>query len=97
MPRVVRVSDIKANLLRPATTSHFEVEIPIIGALGKWRGISKQDKIQLMCSEASLPGSNLATFIEVLVITATPMSLVTGIEDEKTWKTHTLKERGAEQ
>jgi multisubunit Na+/H+ antiporter MnhE subunit len=42
-------------------------------------------------------GSNLATFIDVLVITATPMSLVTGIEDEKTWKTHTLKERGAEQ
>ena len=30
MPRVARVSDIKANLLRPATTSHFEVEIPII-------------------------------------------------------------------
>ena len=62
MPSVRTVSNIKANLLRPATTSHFEVEIPIIGALGKWRGISKQDKIQLMCSEASLPGSNLATF-----------------------------------
>ena len=62
MPRVVRVSDIKANLLRPATTSHFEVEIPIINALSKWRGVGKQDKIQLMCSEASLPGSNLATF-----------------------------------
>ena len=62
MPSVRNVSNIKANLLRPATTSHFEVEIPIIGALGKWRGISKQDKIQLMCSEASLPGSNLATF-----------------------------------
>ena len=62
MPRVARVSDIKANLLRPATTSHFEVEIPIINALSKWRGVGKQDKIQLMCSEASLPGSNLATF-----------------------------------
>ena len=62
MPSVRTVSNIKANLLRPATTSHFEVEIPIIGALGKWRGIGKQDKIQLMCSEASLPGSNLATF-----------------------------------
>ena len=47
MPRVVRVSDIKANLLRPATTSHFEVEIPIIGALSKWRGVGKQDKINL--------------------------------------------------
>ena len=62
MPRVARVSDIKANLLRPATTSHFEVEIPIIDALSKWRGVGKQDKIQLMCSEAVLPGSNLATF-----------------------------------
>ena len=55
MPRVARVSDIKANLLRPATTSHFEVEIPIINALSQWRGVGKQDKIQLMCSEAVLP------------------------------------------
>ena len=62
MPRVVRVSDVKANLLRPATTSHFEVEITIIDALSKWRGVGIQDKIQLMCSEAVLPGSNLATF-----------------------------------
>ena len=63
MPRVAKVSDIKANLLRPATTSHFEVEIPIPPALtNKWQGVGKQDKIQLMCSETSLPGSNLATF-----------------------------------
>ena len=62
MPRIARVSDIKANLLRPATTSHFEVEMPIIGSMGHWRGVGKQDKIELMCSDASLPGSNLATF-----------------------------------
>ena len=63
MPRVARVSDIKANLLRPATTSHFEVEIPLIDALyNKWNGVGKQDKIELMCSETVLPGSNLATF-----------------------------------
>jgi len=62
MPRIARVSDIKSNLLRPATTSHFEVEIPIIGPMGHWRGVGKQDKINLMCSDASLPGSNLATF-----------------------------------
>jgi len=68
MPRVARVSDVKANLLRPATTSHFEVEIPIIDALSNtknrtnWKGVGKQDKIALMCSETSLPGSNLATF-----------------------------------
>ena len=61
MPRIARVADIKANLLRPSTTSHFEVDIPIIDALSKWKGVGKQDKIELMCSEASLPGSNLAT------------------------------------
>jgi len=63
MPRVAKVSDIKANLLRPATTSHFEVEVPIPNALSsKWSGVGKQDKINLMCSETVLPGSNLATF-----------------------------------
>ena len=62
MPRKVRVSDVKANLLRPATTSHFEVEIPIIDGLARKWDTSKQGKINLMCSEASLPGSNLATF-----------------------------------
>ena len=64
MARIVKVSDIKANLLRPATTSHFEVDIPLPPSTSfqKWRGVGKQDKIQLMCSEASLPGSNLATF-----------------------------------
>ena len=63
MPRIAKVSDIKANLLRPATTSHFEVDIPIPNALrDKWQGVGKQDKINLMCSETVLPGSNLATF-----------------------------------
>ena len=42
-------------------------------------------------------GSKLATFIDVLVITATPMSLVTGAKDNKFWKTHTLKEKGKRQ
>ena len=54
------VSDIKSNLLRPATTSHFEVEIPLPSGLTNNLGIQK-DKLQLMCDSASLPGSNLAT------------------------------------
>jgi hypothetical protein len=62
MPRNVKVSDVKANLLRPATTSHFEVDIPIpTGISSRWDR-SKKGKLQLMCSETSLPGSNLATF-----------------------------------
>ena len=69
MPTTRTISDIKAKLLRPATTSHFEVEIPTswipnqgAGPLEKWIQGDDQDRIRLMCSEVSLPGSNLATF-----------------------------------
>ena len=40
-------------------------------------------------------GSKIAAFIDVLVITATPMSLVTGSKDKRYWKTHTLNEESA--
>jgi hypothetical protein len=63
------VSQIKANLLRPALTSHFEVEIPLVGGTGgefstflsNNRVTLNQDKLNLLCFEATLPGSNLAT------------------------------------
>ena len=64
MPAIRTVSNIKANLLRPALTSHFEVELGIPDPLRTWLGQS-QDKLNLMCSEAVLPGSQLAT-IEIL-------------------------------
>ena len=64
------IADIKLNLLRPALTSHFAVTIPKPG--GGFDGFLKdngitltslnQGKLNLMCSEAVLPGSNLATF-----------------------------------
>jgi hypothetical protein len=68
MPAKVRVDKIKAKLLRPALTSHFLVEIPQPtkkfpdGYLSK-NGISNfdQEKLNLLCSEATLPGSSLAT------------------------------------
>ena len=60
MPAIRTVSNIKTNLLRPALTSHFEVEIGIPNALRTFLGQS-QDKLNLMCSEAVLPGSQLAT------------------------------------
>jgi hypothetical protein len=72
MPTVRNIADIKLNLLRPALTSHFEVEIPIppglnaaylsANGLTGFKGDNKQGRLQLMCSEATLPGSNLATF-----------------------------------
>ena len=75
MPSRVTVADIKSKFLRPSLTSYFEVEVPIPGAanLGdrregvgppwasKWK-TNRSDTINLLCSEAVLPGSNLATF-----------------------------------
>ena len=70
MPNVKNIADIKANLLHPALTSHFEVTIPnppgltdnylTANGLPPYTGL--QEQLNLMCSEATLPGSNLATF-----------------------------------
>jgi len=64
MPKIRSVSKIKESLLRPALTSFFEVEIPFPQAdLGLQSFIGQgQDNLNLRCSNASLPGSNLATF-----------------------------------
>jgi hypothetical protein len=70
MPTKRDVSYIKSRLLRPALTSHFEVEIGVPGGnFSRFlvdNGISlnsakDQPTLNLMCSEATLPGSNLAT------------------------------------
>ena len=70
MPTVRNIADIKANLLHPALTSHFEVKIPLPVELTKGGGSSllaqngvnyNQDKLNLLCSDAILPGSQLAT------------------------------------
>lgn len=68
MPSARNIADIKSNLLHPATTSHFEVKIPFPAGLPQpaqyWRDngvVINQDKLQLLCSEATLPGSSLAT------------------------------------
>lgn len=69
MPIQRSVSEIKSNLLRPALTSHFRVEIPIPEEVKKVFSKSgtiqmsslDQDKLNLLCSEVSLPGSSLAT------------------------------------
>jgi len=69
-PRKRSVSDIKAALLHPATTSHFEVSIGLPKKLTEGgyltdNGINlntvNYDRLNLMCCEATLPGSNLAT------------------------------------
>ncbi len=64
-PRPRTVSDVVSNLLQPSLTSHFDV---LIGLPSSSLGTSlrsflgpNQDKLHLMCSEAVLPGSQLAT------------------------------------
>mgnify|MGYP001486673340 FL=1 len=44
--------------------------------------------------EQAQKGSKLAKFIDVLVITSTPLSLVTGSKSNEEWYTHSLRERG---
>ena len=60
MPTSRSVSQIKSSLLRPALTSHFEVEVPVLDDLRYILG-SEQSNLNLACAEATLPGSQLAT------------------------------------
>ena len=66
-PNIRKVNDIISKLLQPSLTSHFvcNFSLPIKGAaFFKSRGIDKSkipDRLSLACSEASLPGSSLAT------------------------------------
>jgi len=66
MPTERNIAHIKANLLHPALTSHFEVTIPNPTGLTpqylSQNGVRyDEDKLNLLCSEAILPGSQLAT------------------------------------
>ena len=64
-PRSRGVSDVVSNLLQPSLTSHFDVLIGLPSSslgtrLRSFLG-PNQEKLHLMCSEAVLPGSQLAT------------------------------------
>ena len=67
MPTIRSIDVIKATLLTPALTSYFDVQIPVpSGSLGTklkdlLGGTVQQDRLNIMCSDASLPGSSLAT------------------------------------
>ena len=63
MPTPKTISEIKSNLLRPALTSHYEVTVspPPGTVMDWWKKTGRQGKLNLQCSEASLPGSQLST------------------------------------
>lgn len=63
-PTTVSVSDVKSRILQPSLTSHYLVHLNPPEAVGNF--VSQRAKIDyitinLSCSEASLPGSSLAT------------------------------------
>jgi hypothetical protein len=68
MPSVKSIADIKSALLNPATTSHFEVTIARPDGLKpeylSQNGVNfgrDQGKLNLLCSDALLPGSTFTT------------------------------------
>jgi hypothetical protein len=71
-PRVRSVSDIKSRLLNPALTSHYEcffnppdqVRRWIKNRIGAGVGVKEYDydQISISCCDASLPGSQIATY-----------------------------------
>jgi len=66
MPSAKSIQDIKTNLLNPALTSLYYVTVgkPSEEKANKFfqRNLNiNQEKLNLMCCEATLPGSNLAT------------------------------------
>lgn len=65
MPSSKSIAEIKSALLHPATTSHFEVQIDTSKVPSDYLQqngvVLNQSKLNLLCSEAVLPGSNLAT------------------------------------
>ena len=72
MPQVRRLADVKFNLLRPATTSNFEVTIPMdavsqtaLQEAGIFLNKTREWQLNLLCTEATLPGSSLQTYDDI--------------------------------
>lgn len=70
-PRTRSISDMKSLLMRPALTSHYvcqfslppgDIESWVNSKMRPYSYTGTQDLISLSCTEASLPGSTLATY-----------------------------------
>ena len=68
-PTPKKISQVKKDLLNPATTSHFLVSVGLpagkLGLVNKYQkeiGLNyDQERLNILCAEASLPGSRLLT------------------------------------
>lgn len=62
-PKYKKVSDIKNTILSPSLNAYYEVQIPVpTFMLGLTGANTPHDYLNLLCTEASLPGNNLITF-----------------------------------
>jgi len=65
--KISGIKGLRTKILAPALTSHYEVKIPVgSGTLNSilkpLLGTDGQENLNISCSEASLPGSSIATF-----------------------------------
>ena len=65
-PQRKSISMVKAQLLNPATTSHFQVSVSFLeGGFNQYRqelGLNlDQGRLNILCSDATLPGSRFLT------------------------------------
>ena len=65
-PQRKSISQVKAQLLNPATTSHFQVSVSFLdGGFSRYRneiGLNlDQGRLNILCSDAALPGSRFLT------------------------------------
>ena len=65
-PQRKSISQVKAQLLNPATTSHFQVSVSFLdGGFSRYRSEINlnldQGRLNILCSDATLPGSRFLT------------------------------------
>ena len=65
-PQRKSISQVKAQLLNPATTSHFQVSVSFQNRdsidINRELGLNlDQGRLNILCSDATLPGSRFAT------------------------------------
>ena len=94
---IIPLNDYKKLKLRAIIPTVIKILFIPIQMIKETIEIMKMSKpndkfIYQMKSSESIQGSKLATFFDVLLITLTPMTLVTGEHDDQ-WRIHTLEGR----
>lgn len=97
---IIPLNDYKNLKLRAITPSILKILFIPIQITKETVELIKMSKprdkfVYQIKSDEAMQGSRIAKFLDVLLITLTPMTLITG-EDNNRWRIHTL-ERGGQQ